>query len=171
MTNEDTSRSDKLVKEFKASDTQYKRKIQIFKKQFNADPHVVFKQLCPSREADWINGWSVDLVYTKTGYVEPLCVFRTPESNIFGSGLWMITKFEPNTNLELVVVQEEINIIEYTKIHIIDNGDGTCEGIWEVTLTATSEKGNAAIDCLSDNEPPFLEELEHYLMHGYLMGS
>ncbi len=81
----------------------------------NAAPNEVFKQLCPSREADWINGWTVDLLHTQTGYVEPLCVFRTPVSNIFGPGLWMITKLESNTNLELVVFYENSDIIEYTK--------------------------------------------------------
>lgn len=166
-----TIRSDKIVKEFLARDIHCKRKVQIFEKKFSASPNRVFNQFCPSREADWINGWTVDLLYTKTGYAEPLCVFCTPASNIFGPGLWMITRLEPDTNLELVVFQEDNDIIEYTKIHLVDNNDGTCKGTWEITLTAISEKGNAVIESLTDDEPPFLEELEYFLQHGNLKES
>lgn len=163
-----TTRSDKIVKEFLARDSHCKRKVQIFKKVLSAAPSEVFKQLCPSREADWINGWTVDLLYTKTGYVEPLCVFRTPESNIFGPGLWMITRLQPDTNLELVVFHERDDLIEYTKIHLFDNENGTCKVVFEITLTATSETGNAVIDVFPDEEPPFLDELAHFMKYGQL---
>ena len=164
-----TTRSDKIAGEFLAKNVPFKRKVQIFEKEFSASPQEVFKQLCPSREADWINGWTVDLIYTTTGYAEPLCVFCTPESNILGSGLWILTKLEPNKLLEATVFQEDKNIIEFFKIDLIDNGNGTCKGIWTITLTAISEKGNAVIKQISDEEPAFLEELEYYLKHGELM--
>lgn len=166
-----TTRSDKIVKEFLARDSHRKRKFQIFEKDLTAAPNEVFKQLCPSREADWINGWTVDLLYTKTGYVEPLCVFRTPASNIFGPGLWMITKLEPETNLELVVFHEDNDLIEYTKIHLFDNGNETCKVVFEITSTAISEKGDTLIDSFPDEEPPFLAELAHFLKHGNLKES
>ena len=169
MKKPNTDLSDKIVTNFLAQETPFKRKIQIFEKSFNAAPQTVFEQLCPSREADWINGWTVDLIYTTTGYVEPLCVFRTPASNVFGPGLWMITKLEPNTCLEVVVFHEGNDIIEYTKIHILDNGDGTCKGIWEVILTATSQQGNTVLVTLADDEAAFPQELAYFLEHGERM--
>ena len=164
-----TTRSDEIAKEFLAKNVPFKRKVQIFDKEFSASPQEVFKQLCPSREADWINGWTVDLIYTQTGYAEPLCVFRTPESNILGAGLWILTKVEPDKALEATVFQEDKDTIEFFKIDLIDNGNGTCKGIWTITLTAISEKGNAVIEQISDEEPAFLEELEYFLKHGELM--
>ncbi len=164
----DTTRSDKIAREFLAKNVPFKRKVQIFEKEFSASSKEVFKQLCPSREADWINGWTVNLIYTKTGYVEPLCVFRTPESNIIATGLWIVTKLEPNKLLEATVFHEDKDIIEYMKIDLIDNENGTCKGIWTITLTAISEKGNAVIEQISDEEPAFLEDLEYYLKHGEL---
>lgn len=113
--------------------------------------------------------YKIFLIYTKTGYAEPLCVFRTPESNIIATGLWILTKLEPNKLLEATVFQEDKDIIEYLKIDLIDNGNGTCKGIWTITLTAISEKGNAVIEQIPDEEPAFLEELEYYLKHGELM--
>lgn len=163
-----TTRSDEIVKEFLSKKVHFKRKVQIFEKGFSASPKEVFKQLCPSREADWINGWTVDLIYTQTGYAEPLCVFRTPASNILGSGLWILTKLEPDQLLEATVFQEDRDIIEYLKIELIDNGNGTCKGIWTITLTAISERGNSVIELIPDEEPAFLEELEYYLKYGEL---
>ena len=165
----DTTRSERIVREFLAKNLPFNRKVQIFEKEFSASSPEVFKQLCPSREADWINGWTVDLIYTTTGYAEPLCVFRTPESNTIATGLWILTKLEPNKLLEATVFQEDRGIIEYLKIELIDHGNGTCKGIWTITLTAISEKGNAVIEQISDEEPAFLEELEYYLKHGELM--
>lgn len=168
MTKLNTTRSKNIVKEFLARDTHCKRKVQVFEKELNAPPGEVFKQLCPSREADWINGWTVDLLYTTTGYAEPLCVFRTPESNIFGPGLWVLTRFEPDSVLELVVFHEAIDIIEYTKIHLFDYGNETCKVVFEITLTAINEKGSMVIESFPDEEPPFLDELEHFLAHSSL---
>jgi hypothetical protein len=170
MTQANTTRSDKIVRAFLARETLCKRKVQTFEKELSAAPSDVYKQLCPAREADWINGWTVDLLYTETGYVEPLCVFRTPASNIIGSGLWIITKLELNTTLEFVFFQEDNDIIEYARIHLVDHGNETCKAFFEITLTATSDKGNAIIESIPDDEPPFLAELDHFLKHGELMG-
>ena len=80
----------------------------------------------------------------------------------------MITKLEPDTHLELVVFHEGNDVIEYTKIHLFDHGNETCKVVFEITLTAISEKGNDAIESFPDDEPPFLEELNHFLKHGNL---
>lgn len=168
MTTFNSSRSDAIVSEFLARDVKLARKVQVFEKVFDSPPEVVFRQLCPSREADWINGWTVDLKYTKTGYVEPLCVFRTPESNLFGSALWMLTRVEPDELLEGVIIPDDVDIMEHLRIDLIDQGDGTCKGIWTLTFTATSESGNGYLAQIPDDEPPFLEELNYFLNHGEL---
>ncbi|TQV78042.1 hypothetical protein FKG94_13240 [Exilibacterium tricleocarpae] len=169
MKKPDTSKSDEIVERFLERNTPFKRKEQVFEKHFNASPKQVFKQLCPAREADWINGWTVDLIYTTTGYAEPLCVFQTPASNILGSGLWILTKLEPNKVLEGVIFQTENGIIEYLKIELIEMGNNACKGIWTIILTATNENGNSVIASISDEEPDFLRELAYFLEHGKLM--
>ena len=98
----DTSRSDKRVKEFLAKNTPFKRKTQIYEQVFNASPQAVFEQFCPSREADWIEGWTADLIWTTTGYVESDCIFTTPETNTVGPGLWIFNRLEPNEMLDAV---------------------------------------------------------------------
>jgi hypothetical protein len=75
MTTLNTNRSDAIVSKFLARKVEFLRKVQVFEKVFDSSPDVVFGQLCPSREADWINGWTVDLKYTTTGlYGTVMCI-------------------------------------------------------------------------------------------------
>ena len=163
-----TERSDNITKAFMERKKPFKRKVLVFGRDFSAPPDIVFKQFCPSREADWINGWTVDLVYSDTGYAEPLCVFRTPSSNLFGSGIWIMTNVAPNKVVEAVMIHENDDFIEHMKLDIEDLGNGRTNVTWTITLTAFSEKGNTVIEMVPDETPPFVEELEYFLVHGKL---
>ena len=163
----DTTRSDKTTKDFLAKDVSFKRKVLTFGREFSAAPHVVFKQLCPSREADWINGWTVELIYSETGYAEPLCIFRTPKSNSLGAGLWILTRVEPNKIVEATMFREEDEVLEHMKPELMDLGD-RCQVTWTIAMTALSEKGNSVVEMVSDETPDFVEELEYFLTQGKL---
>jgi hypothetical protein len=167
----DTSRSDKMVKEFLAKKTPFKRKVQTYEQTFNATPQAVFEQFCPSREADWIDGWTADLIWTTTGYVEPDCIFTTPETNVVGPGLWIFNRLEPNKMLDAVRIIGS-DVVEQFRIELKDNGDGTCTGTWILKFTAISAKGNQIVQAMPDQEPGFghlIGGLEHFLQTGELM--
>lgn len=166
-----TSRSEKMAKAFLAKGCPFKRKVQVIEQAFEASPAEVFKQLCPTREMDWIDGWTADLVYTDTGYVEPGCIFTTPPENILGSGLWIITRLEPDKLLELVRIIDN-NLVVHIGIEIIGNGDGTCTGIWTLTFTALDERGNTILEAMPDKDPNLakvVSGLGHFLKTGHLM--
>ncbi len=164
----DTARSDKITKDFLAKDAPYKRKVMVFSGEYSASPEAVFAQFCPSREADWINGWAVELIYTKSGYAEPLCVFRTPESNLLGAGLWMLTRVEPSSLLEAVMVHDGSDIFEHMRLDVVDLNNGRCSVTWTITFTALSETGNSMIANIPDDVPSFVEDLEYFLTNGAL---
>ncbi len=167
----DTTRSKKMAQEFLAKEQPFKRKVQVYKKQFSAAPEIVFPQFCPTREVDWIDGWTADLIYTTSGYAESDCIFTTPKSNILGPGLWIFTRLEPNKLLEAVIIHED-SVVEHFRIDLINNGDGTCEGIWTLKFTAMSEDGNAIVEGMPDKDPEFevvLNGLEHFLKTGERM--
>ena len=171
MTTLNTTRSQKMAQDFLAKTSPFNRKVQVYKKQFSADPEIVFPQFCPTREVDWIDGWTANLIYTTSGYVEADCIFTTPASNILGSGLWIFTRLELNKLLELVIIHED-KVVERCRIDLIDNGDVTREGIWTLKFTAISEKGNAVIEAMPDKDPEFdvvLDGLEHFLKTGERM--
>ena len=167
----DTSRSDTITREFLARKVPYQRKVMVFGRDFSATPEVVFRQFCPSREADWINGWTVDLIYSETGYAEPLCVFRTPLSNLLGAGFWILTRVEPESVVEAVMFHEGHDYIEHMKLDLLDLGNGKTKVTWTITVTALSDKGNNAIEMMPDETPAFVEELEYFLTHGELKPS
>ncbi len=163
----DTTRSDKITQDFLARNVPFKRKVLTFGREFSASPEVVFRQFCPSREADWINGWTIELIYSKTGYAEPLCVFRTPASNLLGAGLWILTRVEPNKVVEATMFQVENEVLEHMKLELVDLGD-RCQVTWTITMTSLSEKGNSVVEMVSDETPAFVEELEYFLTQGKL---
>jgi hypothetical protein len=161
-----------MAQEFLAQGQPFKRKVQTYRKQFSARPEAVFPQLCPTREVDWIDGWIANLIYSDTGYAEPDCILTTPDSNVLGAGLWIITRREPNKIHEFVVIRED-GVVGHFTIELVDKGDGTCESIWTLIFTAVSEKGNAVIEAMPDKDPGFnvvvLDGLEHFLKTGERM--
>ncbi len=168
----DTRRSENMAQEFLAAGRPFKRKVQSYKRRYGVGPEIVFPQLCPTREADWIDGWIADLIYTDTGYAEPDCILSTPDSNVLGPGLWIITQRKPNTFFEFVVIRKD-GIVGHFTIELLDNGDGTCDTIWTLIFTAIDEKANAVIEAMPDKDPDFdaivLGGLEHFLQTGERM--
>ncbi len=161
-----------MAQEFLAKGQPFKRKVQTYKRQYSVSPETVFPQLCPTRESDWIDGWIANLIYTDTGYAEPDCILTTPDNNVLGSGLWIITRREPNKIHEFVLIRED-GVVGHFTIELVDDGDGTCEGIWTLIFTAINEKGNAVIEAMPDQDPNFnvivLDGLEHFLKTGKRM--
>lgn len=165
-----TERSRKITQDFLAKGRPFKRKVQVYQKVFNALPADVFNQFCPAREADWIDGWTADLVYTSTGYMEPNCIFTTPETNVLGPGLYIVTRLEPYRILEAVTVNK--NVVKHFSINLTDNHDGTCVGNWTLCFTALNQEGNQALEAMPDNDPMFfkiLDGLDHFMQTGELM--
>jgi len=67
-----------------------------YRQTINAAPDTVFPLLCPVREADWLDGWRYEMIYSKSGLVEEGAVFSTP-----GEGeedtVWIVTKHDART--------------------------------------------------------------------------
>lgn len=168
MTNFDTTRSDKITRDFLDKNIPYRRKVLVFTGEYSASPEVVFSQFCPSREADWINGWTAELIYTESGYAEPLCVFRTPETNLLGAGLWMLTRVEPNSLLEATMLHDGGDVLEHMRLDVADLENGRCRVTWTITITALTETGNSIIAKIPDETPRFVTDLEYFLTNGAL---
>jgi len=59
-----------------------------------APPEAVFPLLCPVREAEWLDGWTYDLIHSVSGLAEEGCVFRTHPSGE-PETIWLITRHDP----------------------------------------------------------------------------
>ena len=166
-----TQRSEKKAAEFLKSKINMKRKVQVCEGVFKATPDKVFRQLCPTRELDWIEGWECDLVYSTTGYAEADCIFRTSTSNVLGEGLWVFTAYEANEKVEIVRIIND-SVAMHMRIHLVDNKDGTTTGTWTVTVTALKEAGNTVIDMMPGDNVELqraIDGLVYFLEHGELL--
>jgi len=167
----DISKSERLVQNFLQNEPKYKRKIQEFSGTFETTPEIIFPLLCPAREADWIPGWDSELIYTKSGYAENKCVFRTTKSNPAGEGLWTFTGFKLNEYIEFVRFQ--LDMLLHCKISLTQNKDGTTTATWKTISTALSEKGNKEIEKMSDDKQhnPIIHVMGYYLKNGKMISK
>jgi len=168
-----TEKSEEKATAFLKKGNLLKRKTQEVVKTFSFPPEKVFPQFCPSRELDWIEGWDCDLVYTSTGYVENDCIFTTPETNLLGPGLWILTRYEPNRKLEVVRIIGEMVVIHF-RINLADNKDGTSTGFWNLTFTALNDSGNAMVESIPDDNSELkraIDGLEYFLKTGEMMAA
>ncbi len=65
-----------------------------YQQTIEAPPDVVFPLLCPVREAEWLDGWEYEMLYSASGLVEEGAVFATR-----GVGeedtVWVVTRHDP----------------------------------------------------------------------------
>jgi hypothetical protein len=166
----DTTRSAGLLARHQEEGFAGRRKMQEYERIFTASPEELFPLLCPTREADWIPGWTCDLVYTTTGYAERDCIFTTGEDNPFGAGTWVIHDHEPDGRMAIVKTSEDLVL----QMRIaVSPAAGKTRGRWTLTMTGLTPRGNALVDTLPDQDPRFLallDALEHYLVHGRMAG-
>lgn len=104
-----------------------------------------FPLLCPAREADWIPGWTAEILYSEAeGFVSPNCVFRTDVTNMaWGAGLWYFIGYEKNKFVE--VLRKNTNTIMQMRIEAKENTDGTVTGTCHITNSAITKDGNQEI--------------------------
>jgi len=80
----------------KNSEFQSRRITRAYRQTINANPDIVFPLLCPVREAEWLDGWQYDMIYSESGLVEEGAVFRTSHEGEDDT-IWIITKHNPRT--------------------------------------------------------------------------
>jgi hypothetical protein len=136
----------------------------VLERNFSGEAGVVYES--GNREGRWID--NEEGLSNKTGYVESLCIFRTPASNILGAGLWILINVESNRVVEAVMFHEDNDVLERMKLDSVDLGNGKTKVTRTITMTALSEEGNTVIEMVSDETPAFPEGLEYFLTHGRL---
>ena len=111
--------------------------------QIAASPAVVFPLVCPVREADWIDGWSCEMLHSESGLAELGCVFKTnraPENEAF----WIMTRCDSPREAEYVrFVTGKMFVVLRFQLAATEYGTAM-----EVTysFTGVTEAGNAFVE-------------------------
>lgn len=123
--------------------TTNERKNLVATMHVDAAPETVFPLLCPVREYDWIEQWQCTMVYTRSGYAEPGCVFQTAfkdgASGIELTDTWVVCRHEPDREVAFVRNNGHRTIL-YT-ITLEPDIRGT-RLIWSQQLTGLTPEGN-----------------------------
>jgi hypothetical protein len=72
----------------------------------NARPEKVFPLLCPVREAEWLDGWRYDMIYSESGLIEEGAVFSTPQEGEEDT-VWIVTRHDPS--------EREVEFVRFTR--------------------------------------------------------
>ena len=137
-----------------------------------APPEEVFPLLCPTREADWIEGWNPRLVVSESGFAEKDCVFVTDSQP--AEAVWYVTRHEPeNGFVEMVKISPGVTAcrlsIQLQPAEV--EGRSGCEARVRYLHTSLSTEGDAFVaDFTEDFYREFMgdweERLNHFLLHG-----
>lgn len=101
----------------------------------------IFPLYCPVKEALWTEGWDPKVVYSRSGVVEPECVFITEDKGI--ASAWFVTVYD--------ITQGQVEMIKHTpevtmsklKIRVKKISEKTTRALISYTITALSNAGDA----------------------------
>ena len=154
-----------------ASDSNFKAKrvTRQYVQTIGAEPSVVHALICPVKEAEWLDGWDYDLIYSQSGVAEYGCVFTS--QNEGEQSIWLITKRDDVTReTEFARVTPGFRVA-LVAVRIAEGGHQTSRVHISYTITALSEAGNAFVDNFSQEN--FVEDMQfweatmnHYLQTG-----
>jgi len=118
-----------------------------YRQRLVGEPARVFELLCPVREADWIEGWDPALVVSRSGWVEPDCVFVTAAGA--RQAIWVVTRHEPATHhVEMIKVTPEVTVCKLT-IDVVAAEDGS-EAQVTYEHTSLGPEGDAFIAAFTE---------------------
>lgn len=147
------------------------RATRTYKQQLVAPPARVFPLLCPVREADWIEGWEPQAVFSESGVAEPDCVFLSAADA--GHAIWYITRHEPqNGFIEMIKITPAVTACKLT-IQLRPAAAGS-EATVTYSHTSLGPAGDEFVASFTEEHyRQFMHDWErrinHYLSHGEVL--
>jgi hypothetical protein len=133
----------------------------------------IFPLLCPKRELEWIPGWKYEMIYSKSGFNEEGCIFKTKESH-GREVVWTTVIYDPEIfKIKFMNFAVGLFILKF-EIDLSEKPEKKTEMEVKQTYTSLSKKGNYFLDKIIDElfikKMKMLEiTLNHFLKTGKLM--
>lgn len=133
-------------------------------------PAEVFPLLCPVREADWMDGWTYEMIFSVSGFAEKGCVFTTPATGIKKS-TWYISRHDAHLFKISFIRLTPGEMVVAIDIHLTGNADGTTTADIRYEYTALSEDAVRWIEmdaqsAFNTNMYYWEKAINHYLKTG-----
>ena len=131
---------------------QAKRLTRTYTLDVTGKPEEIFPLLCPVREYEWIDGWTCDLIYSASGLAEEDCIFTTAEFPPIGYTVWVTTASDSeDKRREFVRVTPGLMAV-HVRLKVEGNGKAQSKLLCDYTFTALTEKGNAHLKKLAEDD-------------------
>jgi hypothetical protein len=154
-------------------DFEAKRIRRHYCQTINSTPDIIFPLLCPVREAEWLDGWGYQMLYSQTGVAELGAVFSTSFEREQDT-IWIITKHDalkhelefarvtPNSRTSTLTITVRSKDIDSSYVDIA------------YTYTGITPAGNQFIDGYSEevfwNMVTFWERsMNYFLVNGKML--
>ena len=146
-----------------------KRITRQYVQTIQAEPSAVHRLICPVKEAEWLDGWDYELIYSQSGVAEHGCVFTSLSAG--EETIWLITKRDDaryETEFARVTPGSRVAVVV---VRIEDGGQQTSRVHISYTITALTAAGNTFIDNFTEKnfvaDMKFWEAtMNHYLKTG-----
>ena len=135
----------------------------------HAEPSAVHALICPVKEAEWLESWDYQLIYSQSGVAEHGCVFTSQSAG--EETIWLITRRDDDLCETEFVRVTPGSRIALVAVRIEDGGNRTSRVYIRYTITALTAAGNRFIDCFTEEN--FVKDMQfweatmnHYLKTG-----
>ncbi len=114
-----------------------------FTQQLRGTAAQVFPLLCPVREAEWIEGWEPEVVYSRSGHAEEDCAFLTWDG--VGVAIWVITRYDRDAGILGFVKTTPEAVLTRIRIELESAGPGRCLAHVSYRQTSLSPSGDGLV--------------------------
>lgn len=149
------------------------RVTRTYTQHLSGTPAQIFPLLCPTREAEWIEGWDPLLVISDSGVAEADCVFVTAATP--HDAVWFISRHEPEHGfIEMLKLTPEVTVCRL-RIQLSPAAAGT-DATVTYSHTSLGPEGDRFVAEFSEQfYVQFMRDwesrLNHYLTTGKLSKS
>lgn len=145
------------------------RLVREYRQSILAPPERVFPLLCPVREKEWLRGWDCRMIYSRSGYAEPGCVFATVHHGT-AEAVWMVIDHAVPRHVRFVRVTPGETAVEIDIRLAPAGADGSSVEV-RYTYTALGPAGEQAIAAMTEESwlgmmDYWEQSMNHFLLTG-----
>lgn len=141
------------------------KRIFSHKQKISAPPEIIFPLFCPVRNYEWIPDWESELIYSKSGFAEPGCIFKTFDP-YEGEDLWVTYKYQPYSSLFFMRINQ-FRTMKY-KIYFSSTSKTESELIWRQEIVSVNSKGSEFVADLEKQDFMDMVDMLEKLLNNYI---
>ncbi len=121
------------------------RIVRTYVQDLKAPPAEVFPLICPVREAEWLDGFQFEMVYSGSGVAEPFCMFTT-ESPGEPTTVWTIIEHDREAGRIAFLRVTPEHLVTHLSVGLEAAANDRTDATITYTFTSLGPKGDALLE-------------------------